>query len=72
MCMKFGGVGMIVFGFDFVVCVLLLLLQDLVVVWQLYFDICVEFFGVDCCMFESNFFVDKGMFGYCVLWNVFK
>jgi predicted TIM-barrel fold metal-dependent hydrolase len=29
-------------------------------------------FGVERCMFESNFPVDKGMFGYGVLWNAFK
>ena len=38
----------------------------------MYFDTCVELFGVDRCMFESNFPVDKGMFGYRVLWNAFK
>ena len=29
-------------------------------------------FGVDRCMFESNFPVDKGSCSYGVLWNAFK
>ena len=37
-----------------------------------YVDICVEHFGADRCMFESNFPVDKTSFSYTVLWNAFK
>jgi L-fuconolactonase len=37
-----------------------------------YVEACVELFGADRCMFESNFPVDKGMYGYHVLWNAFK
>lgn len=33
---------------------------------------CIEKFGVDRCMFESNFPVDKNSCSYNVLWNAFK
>jgi len=32
----------------------------------------IELFGVERCMFESNFPVDKLSCGYTVLWNSFK
>ena len=37
-----------------------------------YFLHCIESFGVDRCMFESNFPVDKASFSYTVMWNAFK
>ncbi len=37
-----------------------------------YFLHCIEAFGVDRCMFESNFPVDKVSFSYAVMWNAFK
>ncbi|WP_420224074.1 tripartite tricarboxylate transporter substrate-binding protein [Pigmentiphaga litoralis] len=33
---------------------------------------CMDAFGHDRCMFESNFSMDKGMCAYGVLWNAFK
>ena len=33
---------------------------------------CVENFGVERCMFESNFPVDRASFSYHLLWNAFK
>jgi len=33
---------------------------------------CIEQFGVDRCMFESNFPVDKLSYSYTVMWNAFK
>jgi L-fuconolactonase len=33
---------------------------------------CIEAFGANHCMFESNFPVDKAMCSYRVLWNAFK
>ena len=32
----------------------------------------IDLFGIDRCMFESNFPVDKGSCSYGVLWNTFK
>ena len=37
-----------------------------------YFHACIENFGVDRCMFESNFPVDRASCSYTVLWNAFK
>lgn len=69
---KLGGAGMNVFGFDFATRELPPSSEELAIAWRPYFDVCIELFGVDRCMFESNFPVDKGMFSYGVLWNAFK
>jgi predicted TIM-barrel fold metal-dependent hydrolase len=37
-----------------------------------YFDTTLELFGVERCMFESNFPVDKVSVSYAVMWNAFK
>ncbi len=37
-----------------------------------YFLWCVEQFGVERCMFESNFPVDKESYSFIILWNAFK
>ena len=37
-----------------------------------FYNHCIEQFGVDRCMFESNFPVDKVSCSYTVLWNSFK
>ena len=37
-----------------------------------YYEHCIDLFGVDRCMFESNFPVDKESCSYVVLWNAFK
>jgi len=37
-----------------------------------YFHYCIEQFGVERCMFESNFPVDKVSCSYTVVWNAFK
>jgi predicted TIM-barrel fold metal-dependent hydrolase len=69
---KLGGAGMNVFGFDFAAREVPPSSGELASAWRPYFDTCVELFGVNRCMFESNFPVDKGMFSYGVLWNAFK
>jgi predicted TIM-barrel fold metal-dependent hydrolase len=40
--------------------------------WKPYIESCIEAFGVDRCMFESNFPVDSSVGTYAVLWNAFK
>ncbi|MFC1990345.1 amidohydrolase family protein [Chloroflexota bacterium] len=37
-----------------------------------YYHWCIEQFGVDRCMFESNFPADRISYSYTVLWNTFK
>jgi predicted TIM-barrel fold metal-dependent hydrolase len=45
---------------------------ELAEAWRPYIDTCIEAFGPERAMFESNFPVDKGMCSYPVLWNAFK
>jgi len=40
--------------------------------WRPYIETCVEAFGAERCMFESNFPVDMGSCDYATLWNAFK
>lgn len=40
--------------------------------WEPYFMTCIEMFGPQRCMVESNFPVDKVGIGYAALWNSFK
>ncbi|MEM9355183.1 MAG: amidohydrolase family protein [Pseudomonadota bacterium] len=46
--------------------------QKLAEATRRYFDYAIEKFGVERCMFESNFPVDKLSCSYTVLWNSFK
>jgi predicted TIM-barrel fold metal-dependent hydrolase len=40
--------------------------------WRPYIESCVEAFGAERCMFESNYPVDAAVGSYAVLWNAFK
>ena len=40
--------------------------------WRPYIETCIEAFGPDRCMFESNFPPDKGQCSYQVIFNAFK
>src|ERR671912_1447842 len=46
--------------------------QELADATRNYYDVTIEKFGADRCMFESNFPVDKASCSYTVLWNTFK
>jgi predicted TIM-barrel fold metal-dependent hydrolase len=70
--MKLGGVGMCSFGFDFHERDVPPSSEDLAAAWRQYIEPCIEAFGVDRCMFESNFPPDKHSCGYTELWNAFK
>lgn len=70
--MKLGGFGMIVCGFDYHERPDPPGSAELCEAWQPFFDVCIDLFGPERCMFESNFPVDKGMFSYPVVWNAFK
>jgi predicted TIM-barrel fold metal-dependent hydrolase len=37
-----------------------------------YYNWCIDHFGADRCMFESNFPVDKLSYSYTTIWNAFK
>ena len=40
--------------------------------WRPYVEPCIEAFGAERCMFESNFPVDRASGDYAVVWNAFK
>jgi L-fuconolactonase len=69
---KLGGIGMVSFGFDFHERDVPPSSEDLATAWRQYIEPCIEAFGVDRCMFESNFPPDKQSGGYTELWNAFK
>lgn len=69
---KLGGLAMEVNGFPFHEAPRPPDSATLAEAWRPYIETCIAAFGVDRCMFESNFPVDKGMCSYAVLWNAFK
>ncbi len=71
-CVKLGGLGMSVIGFPFHLRDAPPTSEELAQAWGPYLRECIEIFGPQRCMFESNFPVDKGTCSYAVLWNAFK
>ena len=69
---KLGGAGMTSFGFDFHERDTPPSSGELAAAWRQYIEPCIEAFGVNRCMFESNFPPDKQSCGYTELWNAFK
>ena len=69
---KLGGIGMTSFGFEYHERAIPPGSEDLAAGWRQYVEPCIEAFGVDRCMFESNFPPDKQSGGYTELWNAFK
>ena len=69
---KLGGIGMTSFGFAFHERDAPPSSEELAAAWRQYVEPCIEAFGVDRCMFESNFPPDKQSCGYTELWNAFK
>ena len=69
---KLGGLGMRINGFGFEDAPEAPSSQKLADAWKPYIETCIEAFGAERCMFESNFPVDKGSYGYAVFWNACK
>lgn len=69
---KVGGLGMAMGWFDFYKQPTPPGSQTLAAAFKPWVETCIELFGSDRCMFESNFPVDKITSGYGVLWNAFK
>jgi L-fuconolactonase len=69
---KLGGMGMHLFGFEFEHRETPASSEELANAWRPFVEVCVEAFGADRCMFESNFPVDKRSCSYAVLWNAYK
>jgi predicted TIM-barrel fold metal-dependent hydrolase len=71
-CVKLGGIGMRINGYDFHLQADPPSSQMLAEAWKPYIETCIEAFGAARCMFESNFPVDKGSYGYREYWNACK
>jgi predicted TIM-barrel fold metal-dependent hydrolase len=69
---KLGGLGMRLLGFDLHEGPLPPSSEQLAAAWRPYVETCIAAFGADRAMFESNFPVDKGSYGYGVFWNACK
>ena len=69
---KLGGLAMRINGWDFHEKADPPSSSDLAAAWKPYIDTCIEAFGTSRCMFESNFPVDKGSYGYAAYWNACK
>jgi predicted TIM-barrel fold metal-dependent hydrolase len=64
---KLGGIGMAFLGFAPAASS-----AELAELWRPYVEVCIEAFGADRCMFESNYPVDAAAAPYPVLWNAYK
>ncbi len=69
---KLGGMAMRINGWDFHERAEPPSSADLAAAWKPYVDVCIDAFGASRCMFESNFPVDKGSYGYQAFWNACK
>ncbi|MFC1977341.1 amidohydrolase family protein [Chloroflexota bacterium] len=69
---KLGGFGMPNIGFGWHKRATPPTSAELAEVIAPYYHWCIEQFGADRCMFESNFPVDKMSYSYTVIWNAFK
>ena len=69
---KLGGLGMRGYCFDWHERANPPGSVELAEVMAPYYLWCIERFGVERCMFESNFPVDKLSYSYTVMWNAFK
>ena len=69
---KLGGLGMRLCGHAFDKLADPPSSQMLADAWRPYIETCITAFGAKRAMFESNFPVDKGSYGYPVFWNACK
>ncbi len=69
---KVGGLGNTISGFDWHQRAIPPASAELAGTMAPYFLYCIEQFGPNRCMFESNFPVDKASFSYTTIWNAFK
>ena len=69
---KLGGLGMAFCNFPSFLQSPPASATQLAAEWKPYIETCIEVFGANRCMFESNFPVDQGSCTYPVLWNAFK
>lgn len=70
--MKLGGFGSVRSGYDWHQREIKPSSTELATALRPYFEFCIEKFGVERCMFESNFPVEKLSSPYVAVWNAFK
>jgi predicted TIM-barrel fold metal-dependent hydrolase len=69
---KLGGLAMCLLGYDFHLRSKPPSSEEAAAAWRPYIETCIEAFGPDRCMFDSNFPPDKGQCSYQVIFNAFK
>ena len=69
---KLGGLAMCLFGNDYHLRPKPPSSEEAAASWRPYIETCIEAFGPDRAMFESNFPPDKGQCSYQVIFNAFK
>jgi predicted TIM-barrel fold metal-dependent hydrolase len=69
---KLGGLAMRLLGYDFHERAKPPSSEEAASAWRPYIETCIEAFGADRAMFESNFPPDKGQCSYQVIFNAFK
>jgi predicted TIM-barrel fold metal-dependent hydrolase len=69
---KLGGLAMCLLGYGFHERAMPPSSEELAAAWRPYVETCIEAFGPDRAMFESNFPPDKGQCSYQVIFNAFK
>jgi len=70
--MKLGGLGMKRCGLPFHGEPEQATSEQLAEIWRPWIEPCIDSFGPERCLFESNFPVDRATCSYRVLWNTFK
>ena len=69
---KLGGMMMRLAAFDYGAAAAPPSSTELAGYWGPYIETCIEHFGANRCLFESNYPVEKMGIGYAALWNAFK
>ena len=69
---KLGGFGNLISGYDWHQRPIPPTSRDVAEAINPWLTYCIEQFGPDRCMFESNFPVDKASYAYTTAWNAFK
>jgi len=69
---KLGGLAMRLLGYDFHERPMPPTSEEAAAAWRPYIETCIEAFGPERGMFESNFPPDKGQCSYQVIFNAFK
>ena len=70
--MKLGGMMMRLAAYDYGALPAPPTSAELADYWRPYIETCIERFGPNRCLFESNFPVEKMGIGFAALWNAFK